>query len=49
MGQALADMGLDEGLQQELNQAFFRTADFMRNRPETAQNNPFKVMPYAKR
>ncbi|MGD9170401.1 MAG: group II truncated hemoglobin [Candidatus Thiodiazotropha sp.] len=34
MQHALSGMGLEEGLQDELNQAFFRTADFMRNRAE---------------
>jgi hemoglobin len=34
MQHALSGMGLEEGLQNELNQAFFRTADFMRNRAE---------------
>jgi hemoglobin len=34
MDRALTDMGLDEELQRELNQAFYKTADFMRNRPE---------------
>jgi hemoglobin len=37
MRQALSDMGLEAGLQEELNQAFFRTADFMRNRSEEEQ------------
>jgi hemoglobin len=37
MRQALSDMGLEAGLQEELNQAFFRTADFMRNRAEDKQ------------
>jgi hemoglobin len=44
MEQALSDMGLDKGLQQELNQAFFRTADFMRNRAETEQDKPFSAL-----
>jgi hemoglobin len=35
--QAMEDVGVDEALRQELNQALFRTADFMRNRPEAAQ------------
>jgi hemoglobin len=38
MDRALTDMGLDEELQRELNQAFYKTADFMRNRPETEQS-----------
>ena len=32
MNQAMADIGLDEQLQKELSAAFFKTADFMRNR-----------------
>jgi hemoglobin len=34
MNSAMQEMGLDEGVQKELGQAFFRTADFMRNRPD---------------
>lgn len=33
MLRAMGDVGLDEALQQELAQAFARTADHMRNRP----------------
>jgi len=34
MQKALSDMQLDEKVQQQLNQAFFQTADHMRNQPE---------------
>jgi hemoglobin len=34
MNIAMYEMGLDEGVRQELGQAFSRTADFMRNRPD---------------
>lgn len=32
MTRAMADVGLEENLKQELEAAFFRTADFMRNK-----------------
>lgn len=32
MAQAMAEIGVDEDLQRELSAAFFKTADFMRNR-----------------
>lgn len=34
MTQAMADVGIEEGMRQELEAAFFKTADFMRNQPE---------------
>jgi truncated hemoglobin YjbI len=49
MDRALTDMGMDEELQRELNQAFYKTADFMRNRPEKEQSNPFTVLPSVKK
>ncbi len=34
MDQAMADMGVEETLKQELYASFYKTADFMRNQPE---------------
>lgn len=34
MKRAMQDVGVDEKMQKELTQAFFKTADFMRNQPE---------------
>ncbi len=34
MVQAMEDVGIEEGLRQELEAAFAKTADFMRNQPE---------------
>ena len=34
MVQAMEDVGIEEGMRQELEAAFFKTADFMRNQPE---------------
>lgn len=34
MRRAMADVELDEALRAQLEQAFFKTADFMRNRPD---------------
>ena len=34
MIQAMEDVGIEEGMRQELEAAFFKTADFMRNQPE---------------
>jgi hemoglobin len=34
MVQAMEDVGIEEGLRKELEEAFFKTADFMRNQPE---------------
>ena len=34
MIRAMQDVGLDAAMQQELGDAFFQTADFMRNQPE---------------
>ena len=34
MIRAMQDVGLDAAMQQELTDAFFQTADFMRNQPE---------------
>ncbi|MES9990729.1 MAG: group II truncated hemoglobin [Candidatus Thiodiazotropha sp.] len=48
MRQAMSDMGLDERLQAELDQAFFRTADFMRNRAESEQEASLTILPPAK-
>ncbi|MET0062995.1 MAG: group II truncated hemoglobin [Candidatus Thiodiazotropha endolucinida] len=44
MRKALSAMDLDAKLQEELNQAFFRTADFMRNRVEEVQDTPFRII-----
>ncbi|MES9926160.1 MAG: group II truncated hemoglobin [Candidatus Thiodiazotropha endolucinida] len=44
MRKALSAMNLDAKLQEELNQAFFRTADFMRNRDEEVQDTPFRII-----
>lgn len=33
MNRAMDDVGLDEKMRAELNQAFWKTADFMRNQP----------------
>lgn len=34
MVQAMADVGIEEEMRKELEAAFFKTADFMRNQPE---------------
>ena len=34
MIQAMADVGIEEGMRKELEAAFYKTADFMRNQPE---------------
>jgi hemoglobin len=34
MTQAMEDVGIEEEMRQELEAAFFKTADFMRNQPE---------------
>ena len=34
MIQAMADVGIEEGMCKELEEAFYKTADFMRNQPE---------------
>ncbi|MEN8169203.1 MAG: group II truncated hemoglobin [Pseudomonadota bacterium] len=34
MVQAMEDVGIEEGMRKELEAAFFKTADFMRNQPE---------------
>jgi hemoglobin len=34
MVQAMEDIGIEESLRHELETAFYKTADFMRNRPE---------------
>ncbi len=34
MVQAMADVGIEEGLRRELEAAFYKTADFMRNQAE---------------
>ncbi|MEW8201085.1 MAG: group II truncated hemoglobin [Candidatus Thiodiazotropha endolucinida] len=44
MRKALSAMDLDAMLQEELNQSFFRTADFMRNRDEEVQDTPFRII-----
>ncbi|MEW7986938.1 MAG: group II truncated hemoglobin [Candidatus Thiodiazotropha sp.] len=44
MRKALSAMDLDAKLQEELNQAFFRTADFMRNRDEEVRDTPFRII-----
>ncbi|MBT3056920.1 MAG: group II truncated hemoglobin [Candidatus Thiodiazotropha sp. (ex Codakia orbicularis)] len=44
MRKALSAMELDTKLQEELNQAFFKTADFMRNRNEEMQDTPFRII-----
>lgn len=35
MVQAMADVDIDEALRDELQAAFFKTADFMRNKPDS--------------
>jgi hemoglobin len=37
MGQAMAEIGVEKLLRQELEQALFRTADFMRNKADDGQ------------
>ncbi|MEW8691790.1 MAG: group II truncated hemoglobin [Candidatus Thiodiazotropha endolucinida] len=44
MRKALSAMDLDAKLQEELNLAFFRAADFMRNRDEEVQDTPFRII-----
>ncbi|MES9830382.1 MAG: group II truncated hemoglobin [Candidatus Thiodiazotropha sp.] len=44
MRKALSAMDLDAKLQEELNQAFFRTADFMRNRDEEVRDTLFRII-----
>ncbi|MBT3093431.1 MAG: group II truncated hemoglobin [Candidatus Thiodiazotropha sp. (ex Lucina pensylvanica)] len=44
MRKALSAKVLDAKLQEELNQSFFRTADFMRNRDEEVQDTPFRII-----
>jgi hemoglobin len=34
MVQAMQDVGIEESLRKELEAAFYKTADFMRNQPE---------------
>ncbi|MES9837480.1 MAG: group II truncated hemoglobin [Candidatus Thiodiazotropha sp.] len=48
MRRAMTEMGLDERLRVELDQAFFRTADFMRNRAEAEQDDRLPILPSAK-
>lgn len=48
MRHAMAEMGLEESLQEELNKAFFQTADFMRNRAEAEQDERLRVLPSGK-
>ena len=45
MHRALADMHLDDGLRKELEAAFWRTADHMRNKAETAGDDRLPVSP----
>ncbi|MEW8505237.1 MAG: group II truncated hemoglobin [Candidatus Thiodiazotropha sp.] len=45
MRRAMSEMDLDERLQAELGQAFFRTADFMRNRPEAEHDEQSTILP----
>lgn len=40
MEKALVDMPIEDGLRKHLMQAFWRTADHMRNRPEHESNHP---------
>jgi hemoglobin len=40
MGRALEDLRVDAGLRERLTAAFFRTADFMRNREEDGAATP---------
>ncbi|MEW8421188.1 MAG: group II truncated hemoglobin [Candidatus Thiodiazotropha sp.] len=48
MRRAMTEMGLDERLRVELDQAFFHTADFMRNRAEAEQDDRLPILPSAK-
>ena len=43
MRRALEDMGIAEGLRQHLEQAFFQTADHMRNRPEQGLESGLRI------
>jgi len=36
MGQAMKELGIEDSLRQGLHDAFFKTADWMRNREEQA-------------
>lgn len=44
MRRALEDMEIDEGLRQHLEQAFFQTADHMRNRSEPGQQSGLRIV-----
>ncbi len=45
MYQAMEEVGVEPGLQEELKQSFFRTADFMRNQGEDEQEGLKKLTP----
>lgn len=45
MRRALADMPIDQALKDQLEQAFQKTADHMRNRPEHAADGRLEVSP----
>lgn len=45
MDQAMRDVGVEDALREELHAALFRTADFMRNRPEVGETNLLRIQP----
>ena len=42
---AMDEMGLEDDLKSQLDAAFWKTADFMRNRPEHEANGGLKIFP----
>jgi len=45
MRQALGEMDISEKLRLQLEQSFWKTADFMRNRPEHEEDGGLKIFP----
>lgn len=45
MDQAMRDVVNDDALRQELHDAFYRTADFMRNQAEIGETNILRIQP----
>lgn len=45
MDRAMRDVGVERTLFEELHAAFYRTADFMRNRPEAGEMNLLRIQP----
>lgn len=45
MRKALEQMGIPDKLRQQLEQSFWKTADFMRNRPEHEEGAGLKIFP----